>query len=76
MAVDTAEKRFSMMAMASGGDGTFINMMFEVDGSVDLDDRQHLFDCYSGIAFEAAVAGQSVPGSRHRRRSRSRTIYR
>lgn len=76
MAIDTREKRFSMMAMASGGDGNLFNTLFEADGSVDLDDRQHLFDCYSGIAFEAVAVGQAVPGSRHRRRSRSRTIYR
>lgn len=76
MAVDTREKRFSMMAMASGGDGNLFNTLFETDGSVDLDDRQHLFDCYSGIAFGGAVIGQAVRGSRHRRRHRSRTIYR
>ena len=57
MAVDTAEKRFSMLNF---GDGTTIHLLFETDGAVDLDDRQHLLDCYSGIAFgaPAGVAGQ------------------
>ncbi len=50
MAVDTAEKRFSMLNF---GDGTTIHLLFETDGTVDLDDRQHLLDCYSGIAFGA-----------------------
>lgn len=27
--------------------------LFEADGAVDLDDRQHLLGCYSGIAFGA-----------------------
>jgi hypothetical protein len=50
MAVDTAEKRYSMINL---GDGTNIHLLFETDGTVDLDDRQHLLDCYSGIAFGA-----------------------
>lgn len=48
MAIDTREKRFSMLNF---GDGTHIHATFEADGTVDLDDRQHLLDCYSGIAF-------------------------
>ncbi len=55
MAVDTREKRFSMMAFASGVDGAHIHITFEADSSVDLDDRQHLLDCYSGIAFASPV---------------------
>ena len=47
MAVDSAEKRFSMIEFGDGSMG----MMFEVDSAVDLDDRQHLLGCYSGIAF-------------------------
>ena len=46
MSVDTAEKCYSMIAF---GDDN--QMLFEVDGAVDLDDRQHLLGCYSGIAF-------------------------
>jgi hypothetical protein len=53
MAVDTAEKRFSMLNF---GDGNHWHMTFQVDGSVDLDDRQHLLDCYSGIVFQGGVA--------------------
>lgn len=51
MAIDTREKRFSMLNF---GDGTNIHTLFEADSSVDLDDRQHLLDCYSGIAFLGA----------------------
>ena len=50
MAIDTREKRFSMLNF---GDGTHLHATFEADSSVDLDDRQHLLDCYSGIAFDA-----------------------
>lgn len=51
MAVDTAARRFSMLNF---WDGTTIHMLFEVDSSVDLDDRQHMLDLYSGIAFAPA----------------------
>lgn len=53
MAVDTREKRFSMLNF---GDGTHVHATFEADSTVDLDDRQHLLDCYSGIAFSGAAA--------------------
>ena len=38
--------------------------LFEADGTVDLDDRQHLLGLYSGIAFGApveVVAGTQTP---------------
>ena len=41
--------------MLNFGDGTHMHATFEADGTVDLDDRQHLLDCYSGIAFAGAV---------------------
>ena len=53
MAIDTAAKRFSMLNF---GDGTNIHLLFEPDGAVDLDDRQHLLDCYGGVAFSEAAA--------------------
>ena len=56
MAIDTREKRFSMLNF---GDGTHIHATFEADGAVNLDDRQHLLDCYSGIAF-AAPGGVTI----------------
>ena len=69
MAVDTAEKRFSMLNF---GDGTTIHLLPEPDGAIDLDDRQHLLDCYSGIAFGAPVVvtggGFFKPVIRPRRR--------
>ena len=52
MAVDTREKRMSMLNFA---EGSYAHVGFEADAAVDLDDRQHLLDCYSGIAFSAAV---------------------
>ena len=58
MAVDTAEKRFSMLNF---GDGTNIHLLFEPDGAVDLDDRQHLLDCYSGIAFASPAVPTGPP---------------
>ena len=48
MAVDTREKRFSMMNY----DGIHSTSLFEADGTVDQDDRQHLLDMYSGILFD------------------------
>jgi hypothetical protein len=56
MAIDTREKRFSMLNF---GNGTHIHATFEADGAVDLDDRQHLLDCYSGIAFND-ISGVTV----------------
>lgn len=61
MAVNTRQKRFSMMAMASGLDGAHVHITFQADGSVDADDRQHLLDCYSGIAFGSPVAVTGPP---------------
>lgn len=58
MAVDTAAKRFSMLNF---GDGTTIHLLFAADGSVDLGDRQHMLDCYSGIAFDALVVVVVTP---------------
>ena len=48
MAVDTREKRFSMLNF---GDGNNLHALFEADGSVDADDRAHMLDLYSGIAL-------------------------
>lgn len=59
MAVDTKEKRLSMLNF---GDGTHVHATFEADGAVDADDRAHLLDLYSGVALSvapASAAGQS-----------------
>jgi len=53
MAVDTRQKRMSMLNF---GDGTNIHVLFEADGTVDADDRAHLLDLYSGIALASPVA--------------------
>ena len=58
MAVDTAEKRYSMLNF---GDGNNWHMLPQVDGSIDLDDRQHLLDCYSGIVFAGGVVVTGPP---------------
>ncbi len=52
MAIDTKNKRFSMLNF---GDGTSIHLLPNPDGSIESGDRQHLLDCYSGIAFSEAV---------------------
>jgi len=49
VAVDTAEKRFSMLNLTIVGASM---MLFERDGTVNDDDRQHLIGCYSGIALD------------------------
>jgi len=49
MAVDTRARRFSMMSF--GSSIRFIPL-FEADGVVDQDDRQHLLNCYGGILFD------------------------
>lgn len=54
MAIDTREKRMSMLNF---GDGSTIHTLFEADGTIDLDDKQHLLDLYSGIPF----AGPTPP---------------
>ena len=52
MAVDTRQKRFSIMTMASRGLIGITQPLFEADaGGVEADDRQHLLGCYGGIAF-------------------------
>lgn len=56
--IDTREKRFSMLNL---GDGNHWHATFEADGAVDADDRQHLLDCYSGIAFAAPPAPSPRP---------------
>ena len=61
MAIDSREKRMSMLNF---GDGTTLHVLFEADGTVDLDDRQHLFDLYSGIALSGGAAGQARMGRR------------
>ena len=57
MAVDTAEKRYSMLNF---GDGSNSHLLFETDGSVDADDRAHMLDIYSGITLGGG-AGPGIP---------------
>ena len=45
-----------MMTMVSALQGPGLPL-FEADGAVDLDDRQHLLGFYSGIAFVAGIIG-------------------
>ena len=72
MAVDTAAKRFSMLVIDN-----FNEMLFQVDGAVDTDDRAHLVGLYSGIALDVPSAGTGGVGGgrvsvgiRRRRRKR------
>ncbi len=52
MAVDTRERRFSMLNF---WDGTHILVTQEVDNNVDETDRATLLDLYSGIALAGAL---------------------
>lgn len=56
MAVDTAKKRFSMMNFSNGSSIPFA----APSGSVTGGDKQHLLDCYSGIAFNTPAGGGTV----------------
>lgn len=58
--MDTRQKRFSMMNFASGR-AVSQATLFEADGTVDKDDRQHLLDCYSGVAFQTPTPAVEVP---------------
>lgn len=58
MAVDTKEKRLSMINTIGVG---IIHILPEPDDSIDQGDRQHLLDRYSGVLFEGPPAGQNVP---------------
>jgi hypothetical protein len=55
MAIDTRQKRFSIMNFSRAGPHV---ALFEADGTVDADDREHLLHLYSGIAL-ASPAGQT-----------------
>ena len=59
MAIDTRQKRMSMLNMFGSSLQPRNLPMFEADGTVDLDDKQHLLGLYSGIAF-AAPGGVTV----------------
>lgn len=54
MAVDTRQKRMSMISF---GDGVITHVLFEADGAVDADDRAHLLGLYSGIALGSPAIG-------------------
>ncbi len=53
MAIDTRERRFSMLNFS---DGTHILVTQEVDSTVDASDRATLLDLYNGIAL-AGIGG-------------------
>lgn len=62
MAIDTRAKRMSMLSFASP---LAWQNHFEVDGSVDADDRAQLLHLYGGNAFDSPVIPPppTVPGS-------------
>lgn len=65
MAIDTAQKRFSMLNF-SWVPGV---MLFQADGSVDADDRSHLLHLYSGITLDGPGSGGPFPFYTRRRLS-------
>ncbi len=54
MAIDTRQKRFSMMSFPLNVPSP---VLFEADGTVDADDRAHLLGLYSGIALASPGGG-------------------
>ncbi len=70
MAIDSAEKRQDIVGVGR----PYLRSQFPI-ATPDEQWRVAIGLAYSGNALSAAI-GQNVPGSRHRRRSRSRTIYR
>lgn len=56
MAVDTRQKRFSMINFGEGD-----LCLFEADAAVDADDRAHLLGLYSGIALDNPAAIETSP---------------
>ena len=54
MAVDTRERRFSMLNFT---DGLHIMVTQEVDGNIDETDRATLLDLYNGIALSSPAGG-------------------
>jgi len=57
MAIDTRQKRFSML-----GFDQFDEVLFQADGAVDADDRAHLLGLYSGIALDTPGDGGPATG--------------
>jgi hypothetical protein len=58
MAVDTAEKRYSMLNVGQ----PWFRILPEVDGGIEADDRLHLLGLYSGIAATAVAVAPTIPG--------------
>ncbi len=54
MAIDTAQKRFSMMNFVSFS-AIHLYTLPQADGSIDVDDRRYLLDLYSGLALQATL---------------------
>jgi hypothetical protein len=57
MAIDSAAKRYSMLNFCLSD-----AVLFEVDGTVDADDRVHLLGLYGGL-FDAGGAPAPTPSS-------------
>ena len=57
MAIDTRQKRFSMLNMS----WVPCIALFEADGIVDADDRAHLLNLYSGISLDNPTAPSFSP---------------
>jgi len=56
MAVDSRQKRMSMMTF---GSSMVFMPMFEADSSVDADDRAHQLSLYSGVTLSAPSSGDN-----------------
>ena len=60
MAADTRQKRMSIMNLRSRSMHGIMRPVFEADGVVNLDDKQHLLGLYSGIPFASGLNGLLV----------------
>lgn len=63
MAVDTKDKRFSMLNLGRGSS----RLLMDPDGTVDDPDKQHLVGLYSGIAFDDGLPdppSETIAGGR------------
>lgn len=60
MAIDTAEKRFSIMNVGTPSTDTII----VADGTIAQGDRQHFLDLYSGILAGAPGGDETIAQAR------------
>ena len=71
MAVDTRQKRFSMMNFST----VPTIPLFEADGTVDLDDQVHMLNLYSGLALGLPPSGIIYTDTVYMMQSSAANVY-